>query len=420
MLNRLTLVKDRIKTDDMARHSLIMVLSSLLAGLFHYLYQLSMGIMLSPENYGVLFSLTSLFTIIGIFSQTFQTSLAKFATKFRAWNELSQIKFLWRFSLKRTLILGVALFLIGVALSPLLSRFLNIDSNWYPAILFSSLLLVFALPVNQGILQGTQRFLPFGLSNALLGFLKLSLAILLVYLGLGINGGLLPFFLSYLIVFLVTLTFLRNLAGVSNEKFEVRGLYSYTSLTFLAIFSFAMLTNVDVVLAKHFLNPDIAGNYSAISVLGRIALYAPLGITLAMFPKTSELFETGGSHGPILRKAILYTLLLGGGVVLLYGLFSQFIVDLVFGGKYLLATPYLFRYGLAMLLFAFSFLLINYFLSLNQTRAAYPALAAMFLQLGLIAFFHASIVQIVNIMLISAIVCLIAMLALYGKTRKSG
>jgi O-antigen/teichoic acid export membrane protein len=419
MLYKLRSIRERVKADDLTRHSTMMVAFGLVAGAFSYLYQLSMGILLTPAQYGTLFSLTSLLAIIMILSQSFQTSITKFVSRFKAQNNLGRINYLWKFSLKRAFLLGLGLFLALAGLTPLLSRFLNIENGWYFIILFLSFILAFALPVNWGILGGLQRFLPLGFSTALWAFLKFFIGILLVYLGLGIYGGLLPLPLAYFIVFSITLLFLKDLPTAGNQKCEVSGLFSYTGLTFLAILSFTMLTNIDVILVKHYLSPDNAGNYSAISVLGRIALYAPAGVAIAMFPKTSSLFEIGGSYRLLVRKAILYTLLLSGGVVIVYWFFPEFIVSFVFRGKYSLATAFLFKYGLAMFFFALSFLTLNYLLSLNQTKIAYPLLAAMILELGLITLFHSSIGQIVNIMLISGITCLVFMIPFYLKARNA-
>ena len=52
----------------------------------------------------------------------------------------------------------MVLFLILFMLSPLVSRFLNIDNNWYWVIFASSFLLAFMVAANWGILQGLQRF----------------------------------------------------------------------------------------------------------------------------------------------------------------------------------------------------------------------------------------------------------------------
>jgi len=418
MIARASLIGERLKSDDMAWHGSIMAAFVLLGGLFNYLYQLAMGRMLTPAEYGTLISLLSLFLIISVFSQTIQTSISKFASRFKADNKLGRVNYLWKYSIRRAFLFGVVLFIALFLLSPLISSFLHIDNSWYWIIFASSFILAFALAANWGIMQGLQRFSPLGVSTALVGLLRLGLGIFLVYLGLGLYGGLLCLPLAILVVLVLTLSSLRDLAKVGNETVAVSRLFSYAGLALLALTAFAVLVNIDVVLVKHFLSVENAGNYSAISVLGKISLVAPMGVAVAMFPKTSELFETGGSHRPVMLKAMLLTILIGGGVVIVYWLLPDFVIDQVFAGKYSIAAPYLFKYGLAMAILAICFLLMNYFLSLNRTRVAYPLIGAMVLQLGLICLFHSSIGQIVDIMLISSTACLALMCPLYLNVRR--
>lgn len=422
MLKILTLVKDRIRTDDMARHGLLMSGFGLAVAVFNYLYQLAMGRMLSPENYGTLLSLTSLFVIITIFARTIRTVITKFVSKYATEDNWPGIRHLWKSYLKRMLLIGTLAFIIVALLSPLISYFLNIDNNWYIVILFSSLIFALALPVNYGVLNGLQRFTPLGITLTLLPFLKVVLAVLLT-LYFGLVGGLLPFLIAHLIVFAVTFWLLRNMWGGGSKKIESSGFSTYVGLSFIAMLSFIVLTNIDVVLAKHYLGPEQAGNYSALSVLGRIALFAPIGITAAMFPKTSGLHEAGLGHRSVFWIAMLLTLLLTGGVVIIYKLFPGFVVNLlgideVGASKYPLAAPHLVRYGVAMMFFALAYVLVNYFLSLNLIKVAYLFLGTALLQVVLILYYHQDIGQIANIMLLSSAVCLLSMVFFYMWARK--
>lgn len=50
MLDRVSLIGERLKSDDMTWHGSIMAAFVLLGGLFNYLYQLAMGRMLAPAE----------------------------------------------------------------------------------------------------------------------------------------------------------------------------------------------------------------------------------------------------------------------------------------------------------------------------------------------------------------------------------
>jgi len=418
MVTRLSLVKGRLIRDDMTRDGLIMVFFGMLTGLFNYLYQLSMGIMLTPAEFGTLFSLFSLFMIVWWFSQALQTPIAKFVSTYNAQGDLQKAADLWRYSLKRTLIVGGVVFIAAAALAPVISSTLKINNDAYPVLLFSAAVLALSVPVNNGTLRGLQRFVPLGLSNSLLAFIKFSLAALLVGLGCGIYGGLVPIVLAYCVSFAVSLYFLRRLPSANGKGFEINGVRSYAGYSMLALAAFAILTNADAVMAKYYLSADSAGSYAAIAVLGKIALFAPAGVSIAMLPKASALHETGRPHGAILKKSLALVLLIGGAVVVFYLAFPHFISDVVLRGKYDIAAADLFKYAVAMLLYASAFLLMNYSLALNRARKlAYALLLIAVLQVSLLVCFHLDISQMVNMVLISSTACLALMIPLYVRLR---
>jgi O-antigen/teichoic acid export membrane protein len=415
VLKDLSALKRRVVADDVARHGALMVFSGFLVGLLGYLYQFFMGVMLPADQYGTLFSLISLSMVVAMFTQTFQTSTSRFVSMMKTNGSAGEVRYLWMSSLRRSVLVGLLLFLLLAAATPLLASFLNIDNEWYFIVLFSSLVFSIAVSVNQGMLQGLQRFVPLGFTQVLGSLLRLGLAVGLVYIGWGINGGLLPMLIGGVIIFGVSFVFISDVAKTSSEKCDLVGLSSYTGWTLLAVFAFAMLTNIDVILGKHYLSPDSAGDLSAVSVLGRMALYAPMGIGVAMFPKTSELFDRGGDAPKVLRRAGSYTLLLGAAVIIVYCLLSSFIIDFVFGGKYEIGVVDVVKYSLGMLLFSLSFLLMNYFLSTNQTRVALVLVVALALEAILVALFHSSVSRIVDMVLVASSACSCLMLYMYWR-----
>ena len=409
--SRFAVLTENIGTDEMTRHSLVMVSFVFMANLFNYLYQLSMGILLTPERYGIVFSLNSLILIIMVFSQSATVITAKSTSKLKAEGRFTGVNYLWRSSLRSGLFIGLSLFVVLGAMSPLISSFLNLGNASYPLIIFAAIPLILPVSVNWCTLQGLQRFLHFVSSQALAGFLRLASGIILVYLGLGVYGSLAALPISFAVVLFVTLYNLRDLPRFGNDRVAVAGLRSFAGPSVLAIFSIWTLVNIDAVLARHYLNATDAGNYSVISVLGRVAFYAPIGVAAAMFPKTSELFESGGNHGRLFAEGILLTVLITGGIVLIFGAFSHQIIQFLFGsGKYPMAAPWVLEYAIAMALFATSYLLVNYFLSINQTKVAYPLLVTMVAQIALIGCFHSGVEQIVHDVLIGGVVCIVSLI----------
>lgn len=414
-MNKFNLIKLGGMIDDMTKHGLIMVAFGILGGLFNYLYQLAMGVLLPTQEYGVLFSLTSLFVILIVVSQAITIAVAKFTSKLVAEGRLGGVNYVWRLFFTKMLLAGIGGFAILALLSPLLSRFLKLDSIIYPIIVFSAIFIVLMLSVNLGTLQGLQKFVPLGSSQVLAGFLRLVLGVFLVQCGFGVQGALTAIPVAFFLVLIFTFLPLRNLLSVRNERVSLPDVRSYAGLTLLAISCVTVLINIDVILAKHYLTATDAGNYSAMSVLGRVAFYAPVGIAAAMFPKTSELFERSGDHRGPFARAMILTVLIAGSVVVVYALFPHHLAQFLFDGKYPLIGTYLATYGLAMGFLAVSFLAMSYLLSLNQTKVAFSLLGVMLLEIFLIVAFHSGIGQMVNVLLACAVLSPFSMLPFFHR-----
>ncbi len=407
-------------SDDMTRHGMVMVTFFVLAGFFMYLYHLSMAILLEPQEYGALFSLTSLMTILMVFSQAMSTTVSKFTAAAGVRGELGRVNYLWRFFLRRAVLIGIASFTVLSLLSSLISGFLGIDSLFYAIILFSTMLSLFVYTTNQGVLSGLQRFLPLGAILGLQSLLAVTFGVLFVLPGGRIYGGLAAYSLSFLAVSLLSFIPLRKLSEATSEPVAVSGAGSYTGYAVLSALAITVLTNVDAVLARHYLTSADAGSYAVISVLGRVALYAPLGLSSAMFPKTAALFENRGNYTKVFLKAMFLTFLVSSGIMLVYGFFSQPIISFLFRDSYPLVPLYVKTYSLAMVLFGFSGITLKYLLSINQTRVSYVLLEVMLLQLALLALFHAGIGQMVSVMLVLSIVSLLCQLPFHLMAKRQG
>ena len=391
----------------LAKHSIIMIFFTLSGAFFNYLYQLFMGRLLTPEEYGILFSLINIFYIFSVISATVQTTMTKYTSKLKAKNQFNKLSYFWRYVLKKSFIFGVITTILFFIITPFLSNYLHLPSQLPALILFSSILFAYALPTNQGILRGLQRFIPLGLTQTLWAFLKFILGILLVYLGFKVSGALAPFLIANIVVFIISFYFLKDLIKIKPEPFKIPDLYKYSTLTLLSLLTYTASYSIDTILAKHYLTDFLAGIYSSVSVLGKIILFAPGGIAVVLFPKASELKEKGLNHFNLFIKALILTIILTLPILLLFKFFPELIIKTIFGTKYLKAIPYLAKYSLAMFFFAISGLIMNYLLSLGITRVSYLLSITLIFEIVGITFFNQNISQIIDIVLITSILSII-------------
>jgi O-antigen/teichoic acid export membrane protein len=387
------------------KHGLLTSSMEVSANGFNYLYQLAMARMLGPVEYGILFSILSLYYIIYVLSQAVITVTARYTSVLKAKNENRKIKGLWKYITKKSIYLGIATTFLLLAATPLTISFLKVQPLPFIIMAFS-MLFSYVLSTNQGILQGFQRFARFGLTRVSWTLIKFGVAVGLVYIGFGVEGALSSIFLANLIVFALALYWIKDIIMEKEEKFTIN-IFSYSGFTLLSTLAFTSIYSVDTILAKHFLDGFSAGIYSSISVLGKIILFAPTGIYIALFPKTAEMNELGSDHFDTFLKALAFLLLITLPVLVLFRLFPEFVVGLTFGGEFLIAKEFIFKYSIAMLLISAIGLAMKYLLSIGETNVAYLLLATVILEILGISYFHENIDDIINVILFSSIVCLL-------------
>jgi O-antigen/teichoic acid export membrane protein len=127
------------------------------------------------------------------------------------------------------------------------------------------------------------------------------LSIALVLLGWGVFGALGAVAISYFVTTVLSILILRMSFDGEDEKgdpgpdwtkttgYDFSAVYSYAIPVGLTLFFFMVLTNIDLILVKHFFMPIEAGYYSIAQMVGKIVLFLPLPIVMVMFPKLASL-----------------------------------------------------------------------------------------------------------------------------------
>ena len=405
-------------SDEFIRQGGLMFLAVTISNILSLLYQLYMVRNLSPINYGVLNSLFSILMIVSIPSGTLQTVVTKFISTFYAINHYERINLLLRSFMKKTSVFGLAIFLTLIIGSRSISSFLQIGSPVLVMILGVITVFSIILPLTQGGLQGLQRFGYLGLIMITNGSLKLLLGVIFVSIGFGVIGAMSALAISTFITLLLSFTMLasvlpRPLALVpgyqhlnSNNpdpKKDFSDIYRYFYAAATVFLCFMVLTNIDVVLVKHFFKPLEAGYYSIAQMVGKIILFLPIAITLVMFPKTSELHAQAKATSHILKKSLFYVGALCGTAALICLLFAGLIIRLLSGEEHLECIPLARIFSVTMLFFALVYILLFYHLSIHRLDFIYSLVLLTVLQILAIILFHQSLSQVLYIMCGNAI-----------------
>ncbi len=264
------------------------------------------------------------------------------------------------------------------------------------------------MAVFTGALQGLQKFLALGFNYIIGSFLRLAFAVGLVTLGLGASGAFAAYFLAGLFTIAISIVILtphlRRSSSVqrSDHGLTLREVTAYAGLVLIGTVCLAALTNLDVMIIKHYYPPAEAGQYAAASVLAKIILFFPGAITAVLFPKATERFALQQDSSKIARQAAIAVGGLCGALAVVYFLVPDILIRLLFGLGYENAVPLVGAFGVSMALYALVTLQMNYYLAIHKRR--YIALLAgstILLVIGLVLF-HNSLLEVIMIQLINA------------------
>ena len=170
---------------------------------------------------------------------------------------------------------------------------------------------------------------------------------------------------------------------------RTRGSYSCSSgvssfntihISFLIVALMVSLhATLDVFIARHVLDAVNAGNYALVAIMGKIALYAPMGFMFVVFPKmVSFSSDVEKLRGLFIKSLVIScTTSLLFSIVLFFG--TNTLVSLVFGTSYDLDPIVVFIYCLGMMVLGMNYQVFSLFLALSGNNKFIYRSAGLFI-----------------------------------------
>lgn len=382
---------------------------TMVGNVLNYIFNVIMGWLLPPAVYGQLVSLVTLLLVVGVPASTLTIVVAKYTAGHWANEDRPAAAGLLKAMTQLSFIIGIIGFIIAAIASPFLASYLKIPIT--PIVLFGLLIpLSFLGSANSGFLQGIQDFVPLSFNSAIGSAAKLLLSILLIYLGYSLSGIITALIVASLLGYVYSRHFaMRATRGTTitiatSWRTILKDKQSYVVATFVAMLLLTIFMNVDVIMSKHYLAPDFAGQYAALSVLGKIITYGSGAILTVLFPLVSASHTRGDEKAD---KYFGISLAVVGGasllLVLLFSFFPTFVLGLLFGTRYLAAAPWLVYFAAAVGFSSVASVFVQYFLAVHSTNFIYPLAVLTVAEIAGIVAFHANIHQIVLSSLITAV-----------------
>jgi len=384
--------------------------------ILNYFFQISMARILGPAEYGVLSVLMSIVYIFGIPGEAIQTIVTSYTSKFNVQENNGKIKDLLYRSLKKGFIISLIAFLVFIPVSLIISNALKIDV-WL--IILTGLLLIysFTIPISRGVLQGKKKFKLMGGNLIIESLTKLATAVFLVLIGLEVYGSIGGLIFGGIIAFLLVIFSLKDVIKSNRERENFDGIFLSSLPTFVAMTSMVLIYSIDVIMARMFFAPEIAGKYAFASLIGKTILFSSFAIGKSMFPLTSENYEKKIDTKNIFNKSLSIVSILAFSALILFLFFPELIIKLLSLGdvRYSGVSSILFVLGIAFSFAAYSYILMLYNLSIKKMKySSFGLLIFVILEIVLLSIFSNKLINfsislaIVNLLMLIYNICITA------------
>lgn len=303
---------------------------------------------------------------------------------------------------KQLMIVNCVLAIIWILLVPFSSSFFHISD---PTIfyLFTPLFILYPLAfLGRGYLQGKLLFVLAGVTIFIEPLIKLLSAYFLLYFGMH-QMIYLSIYISALLTGIITfyLAWKRKpaLSQISSVPFP----FTFFGAALLSGISTISFLALDMILVKHYLPPDLAGQYAFLSLLGKIIFFA--GSLLNVFTISLVSREASHQKNPFVS---FYLLLLGSFVlaasgVVVFGVFGYFSIPLIFTEKASVVVPFALPYLIAIALFTLGNTIVTYHLAMKQYLFSVLSVIMSGFLIGGIIIYHTTITDVVYTLLLVSI-----------------
>ncbi|MEK6891527.1 MAG: oligosaccharide flippase family protein [Nanoarchaeota archaeon] len=359
----------KIFSNELVKGSLVLFVTFNIFNVLNFIFQFSMARMLGPSDFGILASIMTLLYFLALPSESIQTVVSRYTSKFKVENNDGKIKNLLFKSLKNGLFAALVLFLVLMPLFFAFGYFLNIP---FSVVALCGLMLFpfLLIPATRGVMQGMKKFNALGWNMIFDSSIKVIAAILLVYLGFGIYAAVGSIIIGGLAALSISFIPLKKVIKSKSEKADFSGIYKYGSPIIIVLLPVLLMQSIDVFLARRFFSAEIAGHYAVANLIGKMIFFGTLAIAKTMFPISSEKFEDSGKDNEKTRKIFYKSLIMVLGLcfsaLIILLLFPSLLISLLFGKEYLEITGIVFNIGIAFTFISLANIFLLYGISINR------------------------------------------------------
>ena len=398
-----------------ARAGLLVAPATLVANVLGYGFNVLVSRHLGPDGYGALGALLGLVLVGSVPGLALQAVLARRLAVGGFAPSASLVHGL------RSVVLGaaVATGAVAAALTPAVAAYLHLPGPAAVLWLAASLVPLTLVSAQQGVLQGSEAFGRLSVLFVAAALLRLLGGLVAVGLGGSVADVLLGTAAGYCLAAVCGQLLVRSLLADDADADPAAGAGALREVlaSGLGLVSLVVLTNLDVLLARHHLPERAAGIYAVGAVLAKGAFWAPQVVVVLVFPRLA-----GSQSGSVLRRALGGVALFGLAATVVTELAARPLLRIVFGPEYsgLAGTAWAFT-ALGSLLALAQLLVFSGIASRDRRPGLLVLLVAVVEAVLVSAVLHDTVGQVVGAALVAAALLVLVgtVLALSGRATRS-
>lgn len=386
--------------------SFILLIGSLVVSLANFGYNIGVARMLGASDFSHAAAAVTILMLISAITLSFQLVCTKLVAKAVDIQDKAAV---YQHFMKRAWMIGIGLGVFMLLANSMLTDYLRLSSPWVIILLAVGLTIYVPLGVKRGGLQGTCRFRGLSWNMAAEAIAKFIGAIVLIELGFGVLGAVAAISGSVILAFCLPDS-AKELRAATVPFHSMPVGEARQAIVFFV--GQVIISNIDILMVKHFFEPSEAGLYAAIALVGRLLYFASWSVVSAMFPVSAESKEERPSSSLLAIPLLLVT---GMSVVfvLLLAAFPRLVFQSLFGSHFHVAGISGLNWLLSMNaaatgIYSIAVVLITYEMSRRIANTGWLQLVVSGLIVLGISWFHSTLLEVIIVQQVLRVLLLCA------------
>ena len=379
--------------------SVVLLSGSCLTTAINLAYNIAIARFLGPRGFGQATVVYTILTLISAVTLSFQIISAKLVAQQETPERKTAV---YRSFHRGAWASGICVALILLLFQSVISDYLNLSSRALVAILAIGAAFYVPLGVRRGYIQGTYGFRRLATNLVVEGAFRLGGSVLLILLGLGVEGVMAANAIAIVVAFL---TAAPKLTGRIPNPLRLSIVLRETAQALVFFSGQVLINNCDIVLVKHFFLAKEAGIYAAVAMVVRVIFAFSSAVVNSMFPLVAGTRNEERRGLRVIATSLMLVLVTGSVLALGLVIAPARIWTEFFGSGFEIVGKFNFPYLLALyavttIVFSLSVVIITFEMSYKIASTRWLQLAFSGVVIAAICRFHSSLREVILVQLI--------------------